>query len=1087
MEKYRRIRVLGKGSFGKAFLVENTAARKARGDGDVPVEELREEDIELCVVKQMETLQMTPKQRDEAVKEAAVLKRMTGHPNIVAFREVFLTRKGRLCIVMDYCDGGDVHQKIKQQNGVLLPEQQITDWFCQVCFALRHVHSRKVLHRDLKTQNIFLHANQHVKLGDFGISRVLDATKDYAKTMVGTPYYLSPEIIEDQPYNFQSDVWSLGVVLYEMTTLKHPFDAESLHFLAVKILNGKYPPPDARYCPELGRLIQAMLSKEPANRPSLLETIRSPALKTSIHAVNERYRLGWDLSLLTAPAVTAPSRGTSSCATILEEDSPGGGTCADVTGLDDDVVGDDDTVKQLPREQQPQRRSSAGTTTSARRGEDTCGGVDRSSSSSLRPPPADAATEARHGSRAAPVFDEDRSRATATATRTKKTTLGILDVRAEDDVEGSCAADDQTSGVGCRGSSGAEVVQQPGFELADRVRTGTQRLLSNIRSGAVQEDGDPGLDLQHDQRRRKNADGPASKESATTTAQQPATASTSRIQKSGVVSTKSTTTGGAGVVPLLPPRPPRPGDSGCTAAAANESVSSASFFPPRGESIKIGVEDASVAGCSAKGSCEDRRKRPSSSSTGRSCASSPCLSPSCSSSSRSKTVKPGEPNKPAATSQPQKSPSVSSSTSPLVLEVIPTKSSPRMFAPHEDYRGNNGVQEVNDGNGLVPEDMIHTNAPTTVSKTLLHRAQQAKELKLVQNSSPGSSTTGPRGPPEDVVVGGSSQRVVWNDPSKNVEVVGHPAQHLHGTSSAGEDLRIRSTKGEQHADLVQNQIVPARHDRSPTTSEVLREQVQDVDEEQRSSEEEEDESYEADFEEYEPDFEEESDEDSEDDNVVVRLSSTCTPKATGAAPTRSESRQVDERLDVDNSAASCNRPSSGPGDGGTHFLTGSSSTQHPSGASAKNADDIVDIARHHDAGINAPRARQSRSSGVDEEAPPELPQTDTARSGGVSSSSRDDQKTSTPAGEIMLTQSSSSSSSTSTYGGKAASLREYLISQVEEEAFREAYAMVRESGSTEELGASLQKRMLPILGKKRLGQLFPLFQLLCLLEDIGAS
>ena len=93
-------------------------------------------------------------------------------------------------------------------QGKLLPEDTILEWFVQICFALKHVHERKVLHRDLKTQNIFLMASGQIKLGDFGIARVLDATKDYAKTMVGTPYYLSPEIIEDRPYNFKSDVWS---------------------------------------------------------------------------------------------------------------------------------------------------------------------------------------------------------------------------------------------------------------------------------------------------------------------------------------------------------------------------------------------------------------------------------------------------------------------------------------------------------------------------------------------------------------------------------------------------------------------------------------------------------------------------------------------------------------------------------------------------------------------------------------------------------------------------------------------------------------------------------------------------------------
>ena len=84
---------------------------------------------------------------------------------------------------------------------------------------MKHVHDRKILHRDLKSQNVFLTKKGLVKLGDFGIARVLSNTKSRAKTVVGTPYYLSPEIIESSPYNFKSDIWSLGVLLYEMCAL----------------------------------------------------------------------------------------------------------------------------------------------------------------------------------------------------------------------------------------------------------------------------------------------------------------------------------------------------------------------------------------------------------------------------------------------------------------------------------------------------------------------------------------------------------------------------------------------------------------------------------------------------------------------------------------------------------------------------------------------------------------------------------------------------------------------------------------------------------------------------------------------------
>ena len=103
---------------------------------------------------------------------------------------------------------------------------------------MKHVHDRKILHRDLKAQNIFLTKRGIVKLGDFGIARVLSNTVSRAKTVVGTPYYLSPEIIENKPYNFKSDIWSLGVLLYELCSLRPPFNATSLSAVNFKFYFG---------------------------------------------------------------------------------------------------------------------------------------------------------------------------------------------------------------------------------------------------------------------------------------------------------------------------------------------------------------------------------------------------------------------------------------------------------------------------------------------------------------------------------------------------------------------------------------------------------------------------------------------------------------------------------------------------------------------------------------------------------------------------------------------------------------------------------------------------------------------------------
>ena len=165
--------------------------------------------------------------------------------------------------------GGDLTNKIKECKGQFFQENQILDWFTQICLAMKHVHDRKVLHRDLKCQNIFLTKNSMIKLGDFGIARVLSGTKDNAKTMVGTPYYLSPEIINGKGYNFKSDIWSLGVVLYELCALKPPFDANSLAFLAMKIVKGQYPPIPSHYTKDMKNLVSVLLQVDPSKRPTI--------------------------------------------------------------------------------------------------------------------------------------------------------------------------------------------------------------------------------------------------------------------------------------------------------------------------------------------------------------------------------------------------------------------------------------------------------------------------------------------------------------------------------------------------------------------------------------------------------------------------------------------------------------------------------------------------------------------------------------------------------------------------------------------------------------------------------------------------
>ncbi|XP_063280353.1 serine/threonine-protein kinase Nek1 isoform X3 [Prinia subflava] len=249
MDKYIKVRKIGEGSFGKAILVK-----------------AKENDQEY-VIKEINISKMSNKEREESRREVAVLANMK-HPNIVLCRESF-KENGCLYIVMDYCEGGDLFKKINAQKGILFSEDQILDWFVQICLALKHIHDRKILHRDIKSQNIFLTKDGTIQLGDFGIARVLNSTAELARTCIGTPYYLSPEICQNKPYNNKSDIWALGCVLYEMCTLKYAFEAGNMKNLVLKIISGPFPPVSMHYSYDLRNLLSQLFKRNPRNRPSV--------------------------------------------------------------------------------------------------------------------------------------------------------------------------------------------------------------------------------------------------------------------------------------------------------------------------------------------------------------------------------------------------------------------------------------------------------------------------------------------------------------------------------------------------------------------------------------------------------------------------------------------------------------------------------------------------------------------------------------------------------------------------------------------------------------------------------------------------
>nr|KAG5707857.1 hypothetical protein BaRGS_031588 [Batillaria attramentaria] len=188
----------------------------------------------------------------------------------------------------DILNGGDLDGKITEykKKGKSFEEKTVLDWTVQLMMALQYMHSRRVLHRDLKTRNIFL-KNNMVKIGDFGISRILMGTTDMASTFTGTPYYMSPEVLKHEGYNSKSDVWSVGCILYELCALDHAFNGQGLMGVMYKIVEGEPPALPKKYSKELNGVFRKILTKEPDLRPSAHEVLKHPYITHHISKMKD--------------------------------------------------------------------------------------------------------------------------------------------------------------------------------------------------------------------------------------------------------------------------------------------------------------------------------------------------------------------------------------------------------------------------------------------------------------------------------------------------------------------------------------------------------------------------------------------------------------------------------------------------------------------------------------------------------------------------------------------------------------------------------------------------------------------------------
>ena len=182
---------------------------------------------------------------------------------------------------MEYCSKGNLDQLIQRriQSGGNFSKDQILRTLAHIVMAVMAMHNKNILHRDIKTQNIFITENGICKLGDFGISRKLNNSDAKAMTSCGTPYFMPPEVCLGKPYDGKADVWAIGVVLYELIMLKKPFRGEAVQNVLQQITKSTFEPLKVDVDSDLKMLVVALLNKDYNKRPSIFQVANFPAVK----------------------------------------------------------------------------------------------------------------------------------------------------------------------------------------------------------------------------------------------------------------------------------------------------------------------------------------------------------------------------------------------------------------------------------------------------------------------------------------------------------------------------------------------------------------------------------------------------------------------------------------------------------------------------------------------------------------------------------------------------------------------------------------------------------------------------------------
>eukprot|EP00227_Mantoniella_beaufortii_P007294 CAMPEP_0197587114 /NCGR_PEP_ID=MMETSP1326-20131121/8848_1 /TAXON_ID=1155430 /ORGANISM="Genus nov. species nov., Strain RCC2288" /LENGTH=423 /DNA_ID=CAMNT_0043151805 /DNA_START=179 /DNA_END=1446 /DNA_ORIENTATION=- len=277
------VREIGKGAFGTVFLVK--AQDKETGDL-VPL-----------VLKKVKLAGQNARERHACLREMAVLSSLS-HPSLLGFKDAWLERGHLLCMLTEYCNGGELTNVQKQAGGRNIAPQFLYNWFTQLAQAVGYLHEQRVVHRDIKASNIFFYGPALVKLGDLGLACSLDNAEDMEPgEFCGTPQYMCPDRLHERPYDERTDLWALGCLFYELSCLRRAFDMPlnartphaALEALKKKVDTTEAPPVPKVYPKEWRDLLKGLLTRDARDRPTLKQVFAMEFLRDARREVGEAY------------------------------------------------------------------------------------------------------------------------------------------------------------------------------------------------------------------------------------------------------------------------------------------------------------------------------------------------------------------------------------------------------------------------------------------------------------------------------------------------------------------------------------------------------------------------------------------------------------------------------------------------------------------------------------------------------------------------------------------------------------------------------------------------------------------------------